>query len=660
MNDSRIRGRSLRSWSWTRRRIVFLIVGILVLFVGVAVALEFGLNASKVHPGVSVLGVDLGGKTEAQAAAELNELVHRSDQEPIVVRAEDRSWPALPPALGRSVDVEGTVSDALAVGREDGFLSSLWSRVRLYFSPRSVPLRVALDPEPRDVFISSLAEEVDQPPVNAGLTFKDGRVEVVQGRDGLVVDRQALAAALADRLATLASTEIELPLVTAGPAIAAADTGEAVALARVMIGGEVKLTAGDKSWLLSVGQIESCLDCRVEGQGEQSKLVPFVAPQKLAAAMPDVVNAVRVPPKDATWDTDGQNATVVPAVPGKELDPTSTALAIDAAAKSPSERTAEVVLKEVPAKRTTEIAEKMGIKEKLGDYSIGVYGSWNRQMNLKRATELIDGTLVAPGEEFSFNKVVGNRTAANGFNTAPVIQADGRLEDALGGGVCQVATTLFNAAFFAGLKITERANHMLYIDHYPMGRDATVDYGSQDLKFVNDTDHWILIRGAVGDSVKFVIYGTSDGRKVAFTTSGWYGVTPCATQTVINPELKPGETKVKNSGQTGRSCTVKRTVTRNGVVLRNDTFYSVFPAITRVVEQPDPKATTTTTTAPTTSTTQVTPTTPTTQVVPPTTTTTVPASSTTTTTAAEEDNRGSSYRTARAPSAHLFPGAATC
>jgi len=257
-----------------------------------------------------------------------------------------------------------------------------------------------------------------------------------------------------------------------------------------------------------------------------------------------------------------------------------------------------------------------------------VYGSSNRQQNLRRATELINGTLLAPGDEFSFNQVVGRRTADNGFNTAPVIQPDGRLEDALGGGVCQVATTLFNAAFFAGLKITERSNHMLYIDHYPMGRDAAVDYGSQDLRFVNDTGKWILIKGAVGGSVKFVIYGTSDGRKVTYTTSDWYGVTPFSTQQVINPELKPGEKKVKNPGQTGRSCTVKRTVTRGGQTIHSDTFYSVFPTITRVEEIPDPKATTTT--LPTTTT----GTGPTTTLQPPTTTTTTgpPPPTTTTTT----------------------------
>lgn len=607
---------------WTGGRIALVVLAALVGLAGLALALEFGLNAGRIHPGVSVLGINLGRMTKAQAVRELVDVVSTSDDQALVVTHGERSWSARPPELGRKVDVEETVSRALTVGREGNLFASIWARFRLYFAPRSVELLVSVDSEPRDEFIATIARELDVLPMNAGLAFENGKVVVVQHKDGLVVDRTKLASTLEEYLSSLRAGEIEVPLMVAKPAIQAADTTEAVSLAYVMISGNVELRSADKNWSLEVPEIEASMACRVEGEGKESKLIPYIDPGRLVLYLGPVADAVRVPPKDATWETDGKKATVVPAVPGKELDPTATALAVDAAAKSRTNRVAEVALRDVPAKRTTEDAERMGIKEKLGEFSIGVYGSANRLMNLRRATELINGTLLAPGEEFSFNKVVGKRTAENGFNTAPVIQPDGRLEDALGGGVCQVATTLFNAAFFAGLKITERSNHMLYIDHYPMGRDAAVDYGSQDLKFVNDTDHWILIKGAVSDVVKFVIYGTSDGRKVTYTTSDWYGITPFKTQKVINPELKPGETKVKNPGQTGRSCTVKRVVTRDGKVLHNDTFYSVFPAITRVIEEPDPAATTTTTVPGTTTTTLGPPTTTTTTAPPPGTTTT--------------------------------------
>src|SRR5207245_4053367 len=131
----------------------------------------------------------------------------------------------------------------------------------------------------------------------------------------------------------------------------------------------------------------------------------------------------------------------------------------------------------------------------------------------------VDGKLIGPGETFSFNGTTGERSAAKGFLEAPVI-VNGELSTGLGGGVCQVSTTVFNAAYDAGLKITERTNHALYISHYPQGRDATVDYPDVDLKFVNDTGHWILLRTFVGSSSLVVsLYGAPQHRTVESTVA---------------------------------------------------------------------------------------------------------------------------------------------
>ena len=126
---------------------------------------------------------------------------------------------------------------------------------------------------------------------------------------------------------------------------------------------------------------------------------------------------------------------------------------------------------------------------------------------MQLVAHLVDDKLIAPGTTFSFNGTTGERTAAKGFLEAPVI-INGELQTGLGGGVCQVSTTVFNAAFEAGLPITARTNHALYISHYPLGRDATVNYPDIDLKFVNDTGHWLLLRTFVGSSSLTVdLYG---------------------------------------------------------------------------------------------------------------------------------------------------------
>ena len=139
--------------------------------------------------------------------------------------------------------------------------------------------------------------------------------------------------------------------------------------------------------------------------------------------------------------------------------------------------------------------------------------------------------MIAPGETFSFNGATGARTADKGFREAPVI-INGELQTGLGGGICQVSTTVFNAAYEGGLQIDERTNHALYISHYPLGRDATVDYPNIDLKFVNDTGKWILLRTFVGSSSLVVnLYGTPQDRRVESETS------PLRVSTVAVPEV---------------------------------------------------------------------------------------------------------------------------
>src|SRR5947207_8183367 len=150
----------------------------------------------------------------------------------------------------------------------------------------------------------------------------------------------------------------------------------------------------------------------------------------------------------------------------------------------------------------------MGITTRIGRYETIYGGDPNRIHNVQLVAHLVDGKLIAPGATFSFNEATGARTAAKGFLEAPVI-INGELATGLGGGVCQVSTTVFNAAYEAGLSITARTNHALYISHYPLGRDATVNYPDTDLKFLNDTGHWLLLATFVGSSSLTVdLYGT--------------------------------------------------------------------------------------------------------------------------------------------------------
>jgi vancomycin resistance protein YoaR len=282
---------------------------------------------------------------------------------------------------------------------------------------------------------------------------------------------------------------------------------------------------------------------------------------------------------------------------GEGLDREATATALTQSALSTNGRSVEVVLKSVPPDLTTEEVQAMGIKDLLGDYKTSPYvGTKDRQKNVRLATKLCSGVFLAPGEVFNTDERLGIRDAAHGWALAPGITGPGKLEDVFGGGICQVSTTLFNAALLAGLEITKRYNHSIFINHYPDGRDATVTAGGKNMCFRNDTDHYIFIYGwSTGINTRFWIYGVADGRKVLpIRFSGFSIVSDYPTQTIINKSLPPGTVKEIFEGQKGRRCFIERTVVYADGTQKTVKFSSYYPMMPKVVET-NPKAATTTT-----------------------------------------------------------------
>lgn len=569
-----------------------------------AILVDAGLSYNRVHAGVSVAGIDVGRLTRDEAAAVLTERVKLSAAKPIMLTNDKKDWPVLPGDVGTKIDVAGSVENVFSVGRRSNVIEDLLHRFALYVSPQDVSLSGTVDSVLLDTLISGVAKTLDHPPVNAGVKVNGGEVTVVEGTDGLVVNQTALRGHLKSLLLSLHNTTVPVPLKTLAPAIQATNTSGAVAQVKTMVGAKVGLKLDDQSWTLSPDKVATALEFRTEGQGAASRLVPYLSADKLSAFLKKVGEAVRREPKNATWETDGTSATIVPGRTGRQLDSEATAAALTEAALKTSGRVATAQVKETQPAVTNDKAKSMGIVTKIGSYTTEFSGSAGRLHNVAHAGQLISGTLLAPGEEFDFDTVVGQRTAANGFQTAPAIIA-GKLEDTLGGGICQVSTTLFNAVFLAGLDVTARTNHSIYISHYPKGRDATVSWGGPAFRFRNDTPNWILIKAASGDgSLTFVLYGTSVHRKVTYTTSDFYNITPPAEKRVKTNQLIVGQTHVTDDGQTGKQVKVVRKVVQDGKTIHTDVFVSSYPMRPKIVEEgTKPKVTTTTLPKPTTTTT---------------------------------------------------------
>jgi len=370
--------------------------------------------------------------------------------------------------------------------------------------------------------------------------------------------------------------------------VTAADLAPAAAKARVALSAPVRLEYEGTRWKLPRWRIAELLSLPVGGATEIA-----IAGPGAEAWFKRMRKTVERAPVDAAFVVEPGGIRIAPDKPGLSIDVPATAKALLTAATSAAARTAPLSVRTAAAERSTAQAQAMGITGVVGSYYTTYGGIPSRLHNVALVAELIDGSLIAPGKTFSFNGTTGERTAEKGFEEAPVI-INGELQTGLGGGICQVSTTVFNAVYEAGLQIDERTDHALYISHYPLGRDATVNYPDLDLKFTNDTDHWLLLRTFVGSgSLTVNLYGTPQDRRVETTAQPLRVVGAPTIKRVPDPQLEKGTSEVDEYGQPARSTSVSRKVyAADGTVLHEDTWYSSYrsePKVVRVGTKPKPK-----------------------------------------------------------------------
>ena len=357
---------------------------------------------------------------------------------------------------------------------------------------------------------------MNRPSIDAALVRHGLSVSVQPGHPGTRIDRGRTSDTIVSELGSLDRTAtVALAVASTTPSVRQTDLREAAVQAQTALSAPIRLAYGETRWKLPRWRIAPLLQLPSGG----STHVTIGGPGA-DRYLERLSHTLARKPQDARFQvTAAGKIVIVPSQPGLELDPSATARAIGVAAFSSTQRTAQLVARVDEPKRSTEQARKMGITDAVSSYTTTYGGTPGRLHNVQLVAQLIDGALVAPDGTFSFNGTTGERTAEKGFEVAPVI-INGELQNGLGGGICQVSTTVFNTAYEAGLPITARTNHALYISHYPLGRDATVNYPDLDLKFRNDTGHWLLLRTFVGaGSLTVNLYGTPVHRRVESSTA---------------------------------------------------------------------------------------------------------------------------------------------
>jgi vancomycin resistance protein YoaR len=567
----RIRVRLL--WQWT------LLLASLLVLSGVALGLAFAGSPERLPEGTRIAGVEVAGLTPGDARGLLERRSQKLSRVPVVFTAGGRRWTVKPTSIVIETDWAAAVEAARHQGEGFGPLRGLRRLgVRVFGTdivPRTRVYQAALEYK-----VDQIGQALDQRRVEPSLRLRGLEPEIVPGKTGRVLDRRVAARVLARSLAGFSRHPVALPLRVDRPRLDGSDLLQAQARVRTILSAPVELVHGRRAWRLRRSRLASMLALPQDGS-QRIRLAGPAATRFFSA----VGKSVDRPPTDASFSIGARNrVTVVPAKDGEVLDSRATARALLAAAVSPVRRVAEVKVSHREPEVTTEAAREMGITGLVAAYETIYGGEPNRLHNVRLVARLIDGKLIAPGSTFSFNDTTGERSEEKGFLEAPVI-INGELQTGLGGGVCQVSTTVFNAAYEAGLPINSRTNHALYISHYPLGRDATVNYPDTDLRFRNDTDNWLLLRTFVGaSSLTVALYGTPVHRKVESEVAPLTVTGPAPVKRVRDPNRYVGATAVEEVGEPSRKTSVRRKVySASGKLLYDDSWSSWYRGEARVI-----------------------------------------------------------------------------
>lgn len=501
-------------------RAVLVGLGVLLLL-----ALVYGgdllTSRGDVPRGTVVAGIDVGGLSPAAAETELRSGLEPRTSAPVAVAAGDVSAELDPATAGLGLDWPATLEQA---GSQP---LNPWTRLTSLFGERDVAPVTATDTDALAAAVDALRGQTDRAAVEGTITFDGATPVPVQPVAGQAVDGPGAVDAV--DAGWFGGSPVTLP-VTTQPVTVTTD-GVAAAMAAVAVpavAGPLTVTGADGARaVLTPEQIGASLDFTPDGAGG---LTPAVDTAGATTVLAPQLADTEAEAADATVRLAGGKPEVVPAADGTAIDWPTTLADPLAALASPS-RTVAAVYTASPAAFTTEQAQALGITEVIGEFTTGGFATASG-VNIRRVAEEVQGAVVKPGDTFSLNGYTGTRGTAQGYVESGII-SNGRAGTAVGGGISQFATTLYNASYFAGMTDVEHKEHSYYISRYPEAREATVFEGSIDLRFKVPTTTGILIQ-TIGTSSNITvrIWGT---KTVDVESIGGARTNPTSPNTVTLP-----------------------------------------------------------------------------------------------------------------------------
>jgi vancomycin resistance protein YoaR len=558
--------------------------------------------AGRIFPGVSVAGVDLSGQTPAQAVVRLKETLSYPINGKVLFRDGANAWVATPAELGMAFDPSTSAMAAYQVGRSGGLFGALTGQIRAAGAGVSVPPVIVFDQRVAFHYLSQIASQINQPVQEASLKVDGTNVITQPGQVGRELKIDATLVYLSAQLQTF--TDGEVPLVVQETPPLLLDVSAQAERVRQILSQPLTLTvpnAGEgepQSFVYNPEVLAGLIAVQRVQTDDQQSIEVLLSPRGLKDLLTPVKGQVDRLPQDARFifnDETRQLDVLEDSRVGRSLDIDASIRTINEAIGRGEHTVALVVTEEQPRVAATTTGQELGITELVWEETSYFYGSGaERIQNIQAAAARFHGLLVAPGETFSMGAHLGDVSLDNGFAEALIIYG-GRTIKGVGGGVCQVSTTLFRAVFNAGFPIVERWPHAYRVSYYEQtangsvdprlaGLDATVYFPLVDFKFTNDSPYWILMETYMGSgSLTWKFYSTKDGRSVTYETTGPTNIVPAPPPLFEeNPELGKNEMKQVDWPAQGADVSVTRTVWKDGAVYFQDsiiTHYEPWRAI---------------------------------------------------------------------------------
>ena len=581
---------------------VFFIILILLLIILIPIFVYQLVYQQKIYAGVYIDGINIGGLTRSDALNKLNRHVdnlkdrglnfyYQNDKLNVDFTVVSPADPDLAYQI-LSFDPEIMTEKAFSFGRSGPLALNLWQQLISILHKKEIELEYNLDQEDLMQILETEFAEYQKPAQDAQISIgSNNQVKIIEESSGQILDFKKAIKELEENLNLITINSIELELVQQEPEITQVEAAKLIPLIKTQLNREVLvLKYGEVNWQIPNAEYKNWLG--FESNQGQAQLV-FLA-DKIKSKLAEIALEIDLPAQDAKFAMeDGKVTEFQPSKPGLELDLNNSIKKINQSFFQENEQSAElIVLESEPNIKTSELNE-FGIKELVGVGVSDFTGSRNNRIkNITNASNHLNGMLIKPDEEFKLAERIGEVSAATGYFPEYVIKGDRTIPE-YGGGLCQIATTTFRAALYSGLPITERKPHSYIVSYYkPIGMDAAIYGPHPDVRFINDTGHYILIQTRIeGTELTFEFWGTSDGREVEVTHPEVYNWrSPGGAKYIEKAELEPGKKILIEHARSGADAHFYRYITRPGQEKEEEIWrshYVAWPAIYEIGIEPE-------------------------------------------------------------------------